>query len=148
MGLYSVNAYSLGVVAKKAQFLYDYTYYVAASYKRKVAKWLDKNISEQILESSTNEKIYKDRMLSEVIKALDDNVDKPLTVDEFSHIKCKIIQTHIQHLGIRPITKRRERWEGYGAKSVNKLLSDLSLNYSTTKSKKLWVIHKISTEKE
>lgn len=146
MGLYSVNAYSLGVVAKKAQFLYDYTYYVAASYKRKVAKWLDKNISGQILESSTNEKIYKDRMLSEVIKALDDNVDKPLTVDEFSPIKRKIVQTHIQHLGIRSITKRRDRWEGYSAKSVNKLLSDLELKYTTMKSKKLWLIHKISTE--
>lgn len=142
MGLYSVNAYTLGVVAKKADFLKLF----AGSYKWTIAEWLDKNISGQILESSTNAKINKDRMLSEVIKALDDNVDKPLTVDEFSPIKCKIVQTHIQHLGIRPITKRRDRWEGYSAKSVNKLLSDLSLNYSTTKSKKLWLIHKISTE--
>ncbi len=148
MGLYSVDPYALGVVAKKAGFLYDYTYYGGGSYEWTIAKWLGKNISGQLKELNANEKMNEDRMLSEVIKALDDNVDKQLTVDEFSPIKCSIIQAHIQHFGIKPITQRKERWEGYSAKTVNMLLSDLDLNFTTTKSKKLWSIHKKSTENE
>ncbi len=148
MGLYSVDTYSLGVIAKKASFLYDYTYYGRDSYKWTIAEWLGKNISGQLKELNANEKMNKDRMLSEVIKALDDNVDKHLTVDEFSPIKYSIIQVHIQHFGIKPITQRKERWEGYSAKTVNMLLSDLDLDFTTTKSKKLWSIHKKSTENE
>lgn len=148
MGLYSVDTYSLGVVAKKAQFLYDYTYYGRGSYKWTIAEWLGKNISGQIKELIANEKMNEERMLSEVIKALNDNVDKQLTVDKFSPIKYSIIQAHIQHFGIKPITQRKDRWEGYSAKTVNKLLSDLDLDFTTTKSNKQWSIHEKQTENE
>lgn len=143
-GLFNVNHYVLRILQHRLDFIHQFTHEDGPQrFQNIIEEWL--GITGALEEPSTFVSNTNGKAFHSLLALLEENIEKPLSKDDFKPIRKAILSTAKQINALEKYIPP-QRAEHLSAKTLNSIFLRLDLPYIVSKQANMWTIFPLSPE--